>query len=158
MENLDTALELQSQGYSLQKIADEIGISKTGVHRLLKAHKESLEQEEEEDENEEERSKIPKNSVPMRSKADLGTKTRKLEHSKSSFAGTLGHSNDDSDDDLEQGIADFEGYDEDGRIVKKIESRYEEEEPTEDVEEQMAISSLGKLKDKEASFQRNRHS
>lgn len=152
MENLETALELQSQGYSLQKIADEIGISKTGVHRLLKAHKESLEEDSEEEEKDEERSEIPKNSVPMRSKGDLGTKTRKLEHSKSSFAGTLEHSNDDSDDDLEQGIADFEGYDEDGTIVKKIERRYEEEEPTEDVEEQMAISSLGKLKDKEASI------
>ena len=152
MENLEAALDLQRQGYSLQNIADEIGMSKTGVHRLLKAHKESLEGDDKEEEKDEERSEIPKNSVPKRSKGNFGTKKRKLEHSKSSFVGTLEHSNDDSDDDLEQGIADFEGYDEDGTIVKKIERRYEEEEPTEDVQEQRAISSLGKLKDKEASI------
>ncbi len=152
LDNLQTALELQEEGYSLSQIGEELGVSKSSVYRMLKQHKESLETKEETEETVEmdstERSKEPFHSVSDRSNSVSETSQsvqtvsqKKMERSKIP-----------SQDYLKRSIAAFEGYDEDGTRIYAASSKYEDDEPTEEVQEKKAVDSLAQMMDKETEI------
>ncbi len=152
MDNLQLALELQEEGYSLSQIAEELGTSKSSVHRLLKQHEQSMLDEEDEEGIEEmdkmdtlERSTEPSQAVPNRPNSIFGTSQSVPETSQK----PLERSTKPSQNDLERSRAAFQGYWNDEKTPNNEDN--DDDEP-EEVQEKKVVHSLSKLMNEESKL------
>lgn len=149
MDNLQIALELQEEGYSLSQIADHLGTSKSSVHRLLKQHEQSMLDEEDEEGIEEmdtlERSTKLSQTVPNRPNSIFGTSQSVPE----TFQKPLERSKTPSQNGLERSTSAFQGYWNDEKTLNNEDN---DDDEAEEVQETKVVHSLSKLMNEESKL------